>query len=480
MERLMLEQFIKEENIQIHSPQAILDLIECCSRENLDVALQDPSTQEAVKKYLVWLDIFLTNLETTHPGATELLKKGAIAVARSLIPGSLSAVDKTMEETFMKFSKSAGGLSGLFHNFGAYQRWCRTMSVRTQFFEKTLEMCDMIDDPEYPKNGKHRDLAAAQIKKIWSSKEASPSLKKCETAIICVEGKAYHLINSEDEQIQLKELHSLRSNQEETDTRVVLYLHHAAALGFTSAVVRTPDSDIFFILLHHSHSISLTIFLDIGTGKQRKLVNITELATELGSDYCSTLLGYYVFSGEDCTSAFKGKGKVAPLKKLQQNPKFQAAFRQLGEDWTFPVKVLQELEHFTCLMYGHARETSVNVVRVKMLQQMVGDDEKLTIKSKVDLSRIPPCQDSLIPHIQRVNHRVACYKRAYDAIIEKPKPYDDQQGWQKTEDGVLQPVWSLGPVLPPSMADVLETGWSSDSEDEDTVDYVDMLEYLDD
>ena len=34
--------------------------------------------------------------------------KGGIAVARSLIPGALSAVDKTMEETFMKFSKSAG------------------------------------------------------------------------------------------------------------------------------------------------------------------------------------------------------------------------------------------------------------------------------------------------------------------------------------------------------------------------------------
>ena len=34
--------------------------------------------------------------------------KGGIAVARSLILGALRAGDKTMEETFMKFSKSAG------------------------------------------------------------------------------------------------------------------------------------------------------------------------------------------------------------------------------------------------------------------------------------------------------------------------------------------------------------------------------------
>ena len=47
-------------------------------------------------------------LDKSHPGAKQLLMKGGIAVARSLIPGALSAVDKTMEETFMKFSKSAG------------------------------------------------------------------------------------------------------------------------------------------------------------------------------------------------------------------------------------------------------------------------------------------------------------------------------------------------------------------------------------
>lgn len=61
-------------------------------------------------RYLVWLELFLTNIDLSHPGAKELLNKGGIAVARSLIPGSLCAVDKTMEETFMKFAKSAGRL----------------------------------------------------------------------------------------------------------------------------------------------------------------------------------------------------------------------------------------------------------------------------------------------------------------------------------------------------------------------------------
>lgn len=57
----------------------------------------------------MWLDVFLTNIDKSHPRAKELLRKGGIAVARSLIPGALSAVDKTMEATFMKFAISTGG-----------------------------------------------------------------------------------------------------------------------------------------------------------------------------------------------------------------------------------------------------------------------------------------------------------------------------------------------------------------------------------
>ena len=63
--------------------------------------------------------------------------------------------------------------------FGAYQRWCRTTSTRAQYFEKFLEMCDMVDDPECPKAGKHRDMDKANIRKceeaVEETKEAIAS-----------------------------------------------------------------------------------------------------------------------------------------------------------------------------------------------------------------------------------------------------------------------------------------------------------------
>ena len=129
-------------------------------------------------------------------------------------------------------------------------------------------------------------------------------------------------------------------------------------------------------------------------------------------------------------------------------------------------------------MYGHQREKEVNAVRVKMLKKMVGEDETLSTKSKVDFSKLPPCQDSLIPHIQRVNHRVAQFKKAGIAIDDQPKPFDEDQGWIKNERGEIEPVWSVGQVLPTSLVDILDTqNYFSDDSDDEIVSDIDIDDF---
>ena len=98
----------------------------------------------------------------------------------------------------------------------------------------------------------------------------------------------------------------------------------------------------------------------------------------------------------------------------------------------------------------------MNSVRSIMLKTMVGENEELSMRSKVDLSRLPPCRDNLVPHIERVNYRIANYKRANQAIVWHPNPYESRQGWEKTKEGVLEPVWPCGPILQPSLDDLLE------------------------
>ena len=78
-------------------------------------------------RYTTFFSLFIANTETSHPGSSELLQRGAISAAWSFIPGNRCAIDKTMEETFMKHSKShaatggsSAGLSGILMNYNAY------------------------------------------------------------------------------------------------------------------------------------------------------------------------------------------------------------------------------------------------------------------------------------------------------------------------------------------------------------------------
>ena len=237
-------------------------------------------------------------------------------------------------------------------------------------------------------------------------------------------------------------------------------------------------------MLYYAHQVNITIYLDTGSGKHRRLINISEKACSLGPQYTSSLIGLYCYTGEDCNSAFKGKGKIGPLKKLEKNPRFQKVFAELGSRWDVEPSLLTDLEAFTCIMYGHTRVTDVDEVRALMMKKLVGEDMNLNAKSKVDLARLPPCKNSLYPHIRRANYRVAQLKRSHIPIFDVPEA--TRHGWLEGDDGHLEPLWSDGPVLPQSLVDVLVTSdeeEDNEGEEEDEEngvnDFEDMLTYLD-
>ena len=113
--------------------------------------------------------------------------------------------------------------------------------------------------------------------------------------------------------------------------------------------VRTTDTDIFVIFPFHMHAINLSIHLDIGSAKHRRLFTVSNIAESLGEENCATLPGFYVFSGEDCTKkCIQGK---SPLRQLEKNPRFHIAYRQLGVEWYNQQEPLEQLEQFTCLIH---------------------------------------------------------------------------------------------------------------------------------
>ena len=116
-------------------------------------------------RYLTMFSIMLANIDETHPGAVDMLKQGAFSVARSFIPGSRADVDKTMEETFMKLSKSKGGASGsgitgITKNYNAYQRWVKTTHERSKFLSATLCLAGLSANDKRT----HKDLRRKNLK----------------------------------------------------------------------------------------------------------------------------------------------------------------------------------------------------------------------------------------------------------------------------------------------------------------------------
>ena len=78
-----------------------------------------------------------------------------------------------------------------------------------------------------------------------------------------------HNWHNDEFQVTVQEIHELVSNQEETDTRVVLYLSYAVKLGYKSAVVRTYSYSLSsYTMLTPSHSPSTSI---LGLGNIVKL-----------------------------------------------------------------------------------------------------------------------------------------------------------------------------------------------------------------
>ena len=125
---------------------------------------------------------------------------------------------------------------------------------------------------------------------------------------------------------------SLSCNHEEADTKLVALVCAANVRQGDSIMVRSPSADIDILTLFVSHNFGdITIYIDNGTGKNRKIINVT--SSELSAREKIALIGLHTFSGNDYVSAFFRKGKCAFWKAMLKQSQFLEAFCHLGRSW---------------------------------------------------------------------------------------------------------------------------------------------------
>ena len=118
---------------------------------------------------------------------------------------------------------------------------------------------------------------------------------KHKSIILINAGKASKLSSGNDGEVSKIEIPCLLSNQEETDTRVILHSIHAVDNGSQEVCVRSQDSDIFFLLLQFASTIRAKLLFGTGTGNNRRILDITKIADDFTKRRCTGQLALHAF-----------------------------------------------------------------------------------------------------------------------------------------------------------------------------------------
>ena len=96
------------------------------------------------------------------------------------------------------------------------------------------------------------------------------------------------------------------TDHEEADSRMMLHLQHAVMAGHKVAFVRTVDSDVVVLSIHHYptfQNLDLTgLWIGFGCGKNYKDTPVHEVSAQLGPNRCLALPFFHAFPGSDLTS----------------------------------------------------------------------------------------------------------------------------------------------------------------------------------
>ncbi|GFR63243.1 hypothetical protein ElyMa_001891000 [Elysia marginata] len=109
----------------------------------------------------------------------------------------------------------------------------------------------------------------------------APRLFKRELYFVC-EDRCELLTSDDGVSVTSKPIQDLFSLQEEADTRIILHCFYVSKQPFTSRIIiKSPDSDVFLLLMSFAEAIGKSIIFDTGTGNNRRLLDMSQLSSSI-------------------------------------------------------------------------------------------------------------------------------------------------------------------------------------------------------
>ena len=208
------------------------------------------------------------------------------------------------------------------------------------------------------------------VKSEWASDKYAPRLESRKVIFIC-NGNATLLSSGNGKTTTISDVPGLNSAQEETHTWIIIYCQYALDKGYKYVKIHTPDSDIFWILLHYAHSLpALTILLETGKGTNKgswiwhSCPNYIPRIFALHFCHCTHSVDVIVLVH---SKDWEGEAtqNTTEVATIYPSPKPSRQRLGISDD------VLQQLEAFTCAIYGNAYSSSVDCVRYARINELV-------------------------------------------------------------------------------------------------------------
>lgn len=220
----------------------------------------------------------------------------------------------------------------------------------------------------------------------------------------------------------------LKSEQEEADGIVVQHAIAAALQGQNVRVV-SEDTDVWAMLVHFYHTMSITTSLIMSPpSKDRAAIDIGATSAE-HSAIAPDLLAIHAISGADTVASYFGIGKGKALKASQ---KVSLSLSLIGNPSADLSAVLAQGIAFVCTCYGQAVAncTQFTEARIKMWRRK-------TASGSPKLAALPPTSEAGNENIKRAHLQTAIWKCALKGI--NPPMSLVKHGWE-VEGGQLKPT----------------------------------------
>lgn len=237
------------------------------------------------------------------------------------------------------------------------------------------------------------------------------------------------------------DLSSMRTGQEEADTRLLL---HVANMRQSTVIVYSRDTDVLVLLTYHRERLPPEqIWMRIGSGHEPKYVPVHAVVETVPPNALKGLLAFHAMTGSDTTSFFFKKGKKSAWKIFL---KHSTLLHRVGRGTEELSKEAEEdAELFVSRWYGLPDTVSVDKARATLFQQ------------GKHVTSLPPTADALRWHLRRCHYQAAIWEQALELQPVLP-PRDG--GW-RVIDGKLRPVLLSLPPEPSCLARVIRCSCQS-------------------